>query len=591
LLALRAINAYGLCGSFIMDKQQVAAALDDIGTLLELQGENSFKCIAYHNAARAVEQLEGSLPELIAAGKLVGVRHIGDSVREKIITLVNTGKLPYLEELRAKFPPGLFDILRVQGLGPKKVKAMYDELGVDDLDKLRAACESGQVAKLKGFGEKTQQKILEGIGFLAQMGQRVRLDEAQAVALHLLDGLRDCPGIQRIEVCGSLRRRRETIKDIDILVSAKDAGPIMERFVSLPGVAQVIGHGETKSSIIVAGSGRVMMNADLRVVDDKQFPFALMYFTGSKDHNIVLRARAQEYGLKLNEYELAGDGKSVRCKDEADIYRTLDLDYIEPELREDTGEIDAAAEHRLPHLIQARDLQGTFHCHTNWSDGTATLEEMVQAAKDLGMKYFGIADHSQSLTVANGLTPERVRKQQAEIDALAKKVHGIRIFKGIECDILADGSLDYEDAVLKTFDYVVASVHSHFNQSEAEMTARIIKAISNPHVTMLGHATGRLLQRREGYRVDLEAVLQAAAKHGTMVEINAHPMRLDLDWIHCKRAKALGVKLVINPDAHSTHEIGYVSFGVDVARRGWLEKGDVFNTKTPAQVAKAFAQS
>jgi DNA polymerase (family 10) len=573
-----------------MDKQEVAAALDDIGTLLELQGENPFKSNAYHNAARAVEQLEGSLADVIASGKLAGIPKIGESIREKILTLVNTGGLPYLEELRAKFPPGLFDILRVQGLGPKKVKAMYDELGVDDLDKLKAACESGKVAKLKGFGAKTEQKILEGISFLAQMGQRLRLDEALPLAQSLLDGLRDCPGIQRMELCGSLRRRRETIKDIDILVSARDADPIMERFVSLPGVAQVIGRGETKSSIIV-GSGRIMMNADLRVVDDKQFPFALMYFTGSKEHNIVLRGRAQEYGLKLNEYELAGDSKSIRCRDEADIYRALDLDYIEPELREDTGEIDAAAEHRLPHLIEAKDIHGTFHCHTNWSDGAATLEEMVQAAKDLGMKYFGIADHSQSLTVANGLSPERVRKQQAEIDALAKKVHGVRIFKGIECDILADGSLDYDDEVLKTFDYVVASVHSHFNQTEAEMTDRMVKAISNPYVTMLGHATGRLLQRREAYRVNLEAVLQAAAKQGTMVEINAHPMRLDLDWIHCKRAKALGVKLVINPDAHSTHDISYIPYGVDVARRGWLEKGDVFNTKTAAQVAKALARS
>jgi DNA polymerase (family 10) len=570
-----------------MDKQQVAAALDDIGTLLELQGENPFKSVAYHNAARAIEQLDGSLADAITSGKLAEIPKIGERIREKILTLVSTGSLPYLEELRAKFPPGLFELLRVQGLGPKKVKAVYEELGVDSLEKLKAECESGRVAKLKGFGAKTQQNILEGIGFLAQMGQRLRIDQVLPLAQSLLDGLRDCPGIQRMELCGSLRRRRETIKDIDILVSAKDAAPIMERFVKLPGVAQVIGHGETKSSIIVAGSGRIMMNADLRVVDDKQFPFALLYFTGSKEHNVVLRGRAQQYGLKLNEYELAGDGKSIRCKDEADIYRALDLDYIEPELREDTGEIDAAAEHRLPHLIEAKDIHGTFHCHTNWSDGTSTLEEMVDAAKNLGMKYFGIADHSQSLTVANGLSPERVRKQQAEIDALAKKVHGIRIFKGIECDILADGSLDYDDEVLKTFDYVVASVHSHFNQPEAEMTARIVKAISNPYVTMLGHATGRLLQRREGYHVDLEAVLQAAAKHETMVEINAHPMRLDLDWIHCKRAKALGVRLVINPDAHNIHDIGYVSYGVDVARRGWLEKGDVFNTKTAAQVAKA----
>jgi DNA polymerase (family 10) len=575
-----------------MDKQQVAAILDDIGTLLELQGENPFKCNAYHAAGRAVEQLEGSLPELISSGKLGHVRAIGESIREKITTLVNTGRLPYYEELRAKFPAGIFDLLRVQGLGPKKVKALYEELGVDDLDKLKAACEADKVAKLKGFGAKTQQKILEGIGFLAQMGQRVRIDQALPLAMHLVEGLRECRGVVRMEVCGSLRRRRETIRDIDILVSSKNAAPIMERFVSLPGVEQVIGHGETKSSVIVAGGaghGRILMNADLRVVDDRQYPFALMYFTGSKEHNIVLRGRAQQLGLKLNEYELAGNGKHVACKDEADIYRALGLDYIPPELREDTGEIDAAAEHRLPKLVELDDMRGTFHCHTSASDGTATLEQMVHAARDLGFKYYGIADHSQSLTVANGLSPDRVRQQQAEIDALAKKTPGMKLFKGTECDILPDGGLDYDDEVLSTFDYVVASVHTHFNMTADDMTARIVKAVSHPRVTMLGHATGRLLLKRDGYKVDLEAVLQAAAKHGTMIEINAHPMRLDLDWIHCKRAKALGVRLVINPDAHGTEDLKYIPYGVDVARRGWLEKSDVFNTKTAAQVATAFA--
>jgi DNA polymerase (family 10) len=573
-----------------MDKEQVAAVLDEIGTLYELQGENPFKCNAYHNAARTIQQMEGNLAEVINAGKLGDIRGIGESMQEKIKTLVTTGKLPYYEELRAKVPDGLFEMLRVQGLGPKKVKALYDKLGVDSLDKLRAACEAGTVAELKGFGAKTQQKIVEGIEFLGQMGQRVRLDQALPLALTLIDGLRACAGVQRIELCGSLRRRRETIKDIDILVSSKHAQPIMDCFVSLPGVVQVLGHGETKSSVIVsagAGQDKVVINADLRVVDDKQFPFALMYFTGSKEHNIALRGRSIEYGLKLNEYELAGVKRSVACKDEADIYKALDLDYIPPELREDTGEIAAAAERLLPKLVEANDIQGTFHCHTNWSDGAATLEEMADAARRLGMKYLGLADHSQSLTVANGLTPERVRQQQADIDALGKRLKGIKLFKGIECDILADGKLDYDDKTLASFDYVVASVHSHMNQTESEMTARIIKAISHPRVTMLGHATGRLLLRRDGYRVDLEAVLKAAAKHGTMVEINAHPMRLDLDWIHCKRAKALGVTLVINPDAHSTGDLGYVPYGVDVARRGWLEKGDVFNSKTAAQVAKA----
>jgi DNA polymerase (family 10) len=579
-----------------MDQNQVAAILDEIGTLLEIQGENAFRCNAYHNAARALQQLEMPLADLVAQDKLRTIPGIGETLRDKITTLVTTGRLPFHEDLRAKTPPGLLAMLRIQGMGPKKVKALYEQLGIDTLDKLKAACESGQVAELRGFGEKTQAKILEGIEFLGQGADRVRIDEALPLAELLLQQLAECPGVIRIELCGSLRRRKETIKDIDILISSAKAGPIMDAFVKLPQVVQVIAHGDTKSSIIAAGEpgvlapggkGRVVMNADLRIVSDKQFPFALHYFTGSKEHNVAMRQRAIQYGLKLNEYELAGEGKSMPCKDEADLFKALGLDYIPPELREHTGEIDAAATHHIPRLIEPDELQGTFHCHTVASDGHATLEEMVQAARKLGLKYLGIGDHSQSLTVANGLTPERVRKQHAEIDALNAKLKGFRVFKGTECDILADGSLDFDDELLATFDYVVASVHTHFGQSQEDMTARIIKAIRHPRVTMLGHATGRLLLRREGYKVDLEAVLQEAAKHGTLIEINAHPQRLDLDWLHCKRAKALGVQLVINPDAHSTHDIAYVAYGVNVARRGWLEKKDVFNTQTAAQVAKA----
>jgi DNA polymerase (family 10) len=572
-----------------MDKHQVAAILDEIGTLLELQGEDAFRCNAYHNGARAIEQLEEDLATVVREDRLGEVPHIGATLREKITTLVTTGHLPFYEELRKKTPPGLFDLLRIPGLGPKRVKLLYDRLGIDTLDKLAQACESGQVAKLKGMGEKMQQKILEGIQSLRQMGSRVRLDQALALASRLIDGLRTAPGIIRMELCGSLRRRRETIKDIDILISSDTPGPIMERFVGLPGVTQVIAHGATKSSVVVQGDGRLSMNADLRIVRDEQFPFALHYFTGSKEHNIAMRQRAQQYGLKLNEYELAGPDRRIRCRDEADLFRALDLAYIPPELRENTGEIDAAAKGTLPKLIEADDLKGVFHCHTTYSDGHNSVEEMARAAQALGLKYLGLADHSQSLTIANGLTPDRIRQQQMEIEQVNKRLKGLKILKGTECDILADGRLDYSDDVLATFDYVVASVHSHFKQSREEMTARIIKAIRNPYVTMLGHATGRLLLKREGYPVDLEAVLQAAAECGTMIEINANPQRLDLDWIHCKRAKALGVKLVINPDAHSSSEIALYHYGVDVARRGWLEKSDVFNTQSLADVTKALA--
>jgi DNA polymerase (family 10) len=575
-----------------MDKNQVAAILDEIGTLLELQGENSFRCNAYHNGARAIANLSGNLAELVAQDTLKDVPGIGETLREKITTLVKTGELPFYDQLRKKTPPGLLEMMRLPSMGPKKIKALFDKLGIDTIAKLQAACEAGQIAELKGFGAKTQSKILEGIAFLGQVGNRFRLDQAMAVADRLVEGLRQCPGIHRLEVCGSIRRRRETCKDIDILVSSNDAGPIMDAFVKLPSVMQVVAHGETKSSVVVAdatGTEKVVMNADLRVVLDKQFPFALHYFTGSKEHNIAVRARAQDRGLKLNEYELAGPKKSIHCKDEADLFQALDLDYIPPELREDTGELLAAQEHSLPHLIEPDDLQGTFHCHTVASDGQATLEQMAEAARKLGLKYLGIADHSQSLTVANGLTPQRVREQQAQIDALNARFKGFHLFKGTECDILPDGRLDYSDELLSSFDYVVASVHSHFNQTEEEMTRRIVRALSHPAVTMLGHATGRLLLRRDGYKVDLGAVLQTAARQGKMIEINAHPMRLDLDWVHCKRARELGITLVINPDAHSAGEIALTRFGVYVAQRGWLEKKDVFNTGGLAHVTKALA--
>ena len=578
-----------------MNKDQVAAVLEEIGTLLALKGENTFRCQAYHNAARTIQQMTDDLATVVATGRLGEVPGIGETLQEKITSLVTVGRLPFYEDLRQNTPPGLLEMLRLPGMGPKKVRALYEQLGIDDLPKLKEACLAGKVAALKGFGAKTQQRILDGLQFLDQVGQRVRIDEAEWLAQALLDGLKGCSGVVRMGVCGSLRRRKETIQDIDILISAKDAGPIMDCFVTLPGVKEVIAHGETKSSVVVdrglLGEKPLRMNADLRIVRDDQFPFALHYFTGSKEHNVAIRSRAQQYGLKLNEYELAGSKQKVRCREEADIFRALDLDYIPPELREMTGEIEAADKHELPQLIDLADVRGTFHCHSTWSDGAAGIEEMARAAQKLGLTYLGLGDHSQSLTVANGLSPERVKKQHQEIDKLNEKLKGIHLFKGIECDILADGSLDYDDETLDRFDYVVASVHTHFNQTEPEMTARIIRAIRHPQVTMLGHATGRLLLRRESYKVNVEQVLQAAAATGTLVEINAHPMRLDIDWLQVKRAKALGVKMVINPDAHNTAENGYIRYGVDVARRGWLEKKNVVNSHTLIQVTSALQET
>ncbi|MFO0879231.1 MAG: DNA polymerase/3'-5' exonuclease PolX [Gemmataceae bacterium] len=578
-----------------MDREQVAGILAEIGTLLELQGESSFRVNAYHNGARAILQMEGDLAEMVRTNRLTEVAGIGDTLREKITTLMTTGRLPFYDDLKAKTPPGLVEILRVPGLGPKKVIALHKELGIDTLEKLRIACEAGQVAGLKGFGKRTQEKILEGLESLRQMAGRVRLDQALAVADTIVAALRELPGVQQIEVCGSIRRRKETIKDIDVLIAGVgDTGPLMERFVSLPGVVQITGQGDTRSSVVIKkllpSGSQITMNADLRVVSPEQFPFALHYFTGSKEHGIAMRIRAQRYGLKLNEYGLEGESKHVRARSEADIFRALDLAYIPPEMREDTGEMDLAASDGLPPLIEVDDIQGVFHNHTTYSDGANTLEEMALAAQHLGLKYLGIGDHSQSLTIANGLSPARVRQQHREIDALNKRLKGIHLFKGTECDILLDGSLDYDEELLTSFDYVVASVHTHFQLPREQQTERIIRAIRHPLVTMLGHSTGRLLLRREGYQVDLEAILEAAAASGCMIEINADPHRLDLDWVHCKRARAMGVTLVINPDAHSTHGLANFVHGVEVARRGWLEKQHVFNTRPLAEVSRYFAE-
>jgi DNA polymerase (family 10) len=572
-----------------MTKDEVADALDEIGTLLALKGENAFRCNAYHNAARAVRQLDDDLAAVVVANRLGEVRGIGDAIQQKVATLVTTGSLPYLDNLRATIPAGLIAMLRLPGLGPKKIKVLHDELGIDSVEKLRAACESGEVAGLKGFGEKTQQKILDGIEFLGTVGNRVRIDLALPLGLALVERVRRFPGVIRCELCGSLRRRKETAADIDVLASSANATPIMDAFVKLPQVIQVVGHGPTKSSVVASmhvEGEKVVLNADLRVVSDDQFPFALHYFTGSKEHNIRMRQRAIERGWVLNEYALGSDGTKVPCQTEADIFAALGLEFVPPELREDTGEIEAAAKNQLPTLVEPGDVRGVFHNHTRYSDGGATLEEMALAAKAVGFEYFGVGDHSQSLTVARGMPPGVVKKQWAEIDTLNKRLTGIRLLKGVECDILADGSLDYDDDLLAGFDYVVGSVHTLFGMPEPEMTARVRKALSHPRLTMLGHSTGRLLLKREGYKINLDAVLKAAAEHGKMVEINAQPSRLDLDWVYVKRAKALGIPLVINPDAHSTGELAHYTFGVNVARRGWLTKDEVFNTRSLAEVMK-----
>jgi DNA polymerase (family 10) len=572
----------------MVNKNLIAQILDECGTLLSIKGENDFRCRAYHNAAQAIEQYEGDLGDAIAQNKLGEIRGIGDTMKAKIIEIAETGKLMFHEKLREEVPDGIVQMLRIPGLAQKKIKALRDELNITSIADLQAACERGDVAKLKGFGAKTQAKILEGIAFVDKMGNRQLLPDAEEAAAPLLTLVRATPGVQRSELCGSLRRRRETVADIDVLASAKDPDKVLDAFVQAPNVRQVLGRGPTKASVMLTNG----VQADLRVVDDASFPFALHYFTGNKDHNITMRQRAIDRGLKLNEYSLEGveNGKKLPAKDEKDLFCLLDLDFIPPEMRENTGEIQASSGHQLPDLISLDDLVGTFHCHTTYSDGKNSVEEMALAAKKLGLKYLGIADHSQSLAFTGGLTPARIRVQHKEIDAINDKLTGMRVLKGTECDILSDGRLDYEDDVLASFDYVVASVHSHFNQTREEMTERIIKAILNPYVSILGHATGRILLRRDSYSLDVDAVLKVAAETGTVIEINAHPNRLDLDWLHVKRGKGLGVRFAINPDAHRTEEIGLLKYGIDVARRGWLTKEDVVNTRPWPAVKKLFKQ-
>jgi DNA polymerase (family 10) len=567
-----------------MEAQRIAQVLDEMGTLLEVRGENPFRCRAYHNVAQTLKGLPSDLSEMIADGSLAELPGIGETMYSKIVQLATTGRLPAFEELRRTTPPGLVALLRVPGLGPKKIKALHDELKIESLADLRAAAEAGKIAALKGFGAKTEAKILDGISFIESAGDRILQSHARRLVAPIFEAVRAHPKVHRIEVCGSLRRRAETIGDLDILFSARDPAPVLDFFVKLPEVAKVLAHGPTKASVRLADG----VQCDLRGVEDAQFPFALHYFTGSKAHNIAIRRRALAQGYSLNEYSLSGPSGPVACKTEADLFAALGLAEIPPELREDAGEIEAAERGPLPPLVERDDLTGTFHCHTDWSDGNATLEEMAEAARGAGLSYLGIADHSRSAGYAGGLTIDRVREQWEAIDTLNRRLGPkFRLFKGTECDILGDGTLDYPDDLLDGFDYVVASVHSRFNLSRGEMTERIVRAVRNPRVTMLGHPTGRLLLARDGYAVDLDAVIEAAAEAGTMIEINANPHRLDLDAPHCRRARAAGVTIVINPDAHATEGLADLDYGIGVARRAWLGPADVFNTAPTEAIARA----
>jgi DNA polymerase (family X) len=566
-----------------MDKEKVAAVLVEIGTLLELKGENPFKTRAYGNAARTLEGLSEPLAKLVAEKRLGEIKGIGEALEQKITELVETGCLKYYEDLKASIAPGLVEMLEIPGLGPKKIQALHQKLGVDSIEKLEAACKAGKVAELEGFGEKTQTNILEGIERKRQYASKHRLGDALAAAEPLLESLRDHPEVIRCSTAGSLRRFKEVIGDIDLLASSKKPVEVIGYFVEQPGIIKVIVKGDTKASAILEGG----IQCDLRVVSDKEFPFALAYFTGSKEHNIVMRQRAIQRGLRLNEYGLFKSKEETRdpkllaaCQDESEIFATLELPYIAPELREDHGEFAAGEQNQLPRLIEWTDLKGALHNHSTWSDGHNTLEEIAAHMEELGLAYWGITDHSKASFQANGLDAKRLGEQLQAIKELNAKLadsgSDFRLLTGCEVDILKD-RLDHDDDLLAELDVVVASLHVPAN-NEAENTKRLIRAAENKFVHTLGHLTGRLLLEREPYPVNQQAVIDACAETGTWIELNCNPYRFDLDWRLWPSAKSKGVKCVINPDAHRNTHADYLRLGAGLARKGWLTKADVINT-------------
>ncbi len=569
-----------------MEKNDIAGILDEIAMFMELTGENPFKIRAYSAGARILENMTEDLGELIDGGRLADIPGLGEALVDKITTLRRDGVLPFHLKLKASIPAGLLEVMQIPGLGPKKVRALWTQLAVEDLAKLKEVCESGAVAELKGFGAKTQEKILEGIKNRVAYGKRHRWYEAAAIAEPILAGLRALPQVTLAESAGSLRRARETVGDLDFLVASADPRPVMDWFVAYPGVKEVTAHGDTKSSVRFENG----LQADLRVVPAEQFYFALHHFTGSKEHNVAMRHRALGRGLSMSEWGFkAVDERAVApgAASEEEVFRALGLPWIPPELREGNGEIDAAEAGQLPALVRLADLRGVFHNHTTESDGDHTLDQMAAAAEARGWEYLGISDHSKSSFQAGGLDEARLAKQLADIAALnASGRYRVRVLSGSEVDILKDGALDFSDDVLARLDFVVASVHTLFTLDREAQTARIIKAIENEHVDMIGHLTGRLLNKREPYDLDIARIIDAAAANETILELNANPWRLDLDWRWWRRAAEKGVLCSINPDAHAVDQLDFAAHGVRVARKGWLTAAQVLNTRPLPEVLK-----
>jgi len=568
---------------------EVAGVLYEIADLLEMSDpEDRFRPIAYRRAARAIEGLAEDIEEVARRGGLEAIPGVGKAIAGKIKQYLTGGTIDALEKLRTEFPGGLIDIMRIRDVGPKTARRLYFELKITNLEELRTAAAAGRLRKLKGFGEKTEQNILRGIQVAKQAQGRQLLGIALPIAERVLARLRSNAPVEDASYAGSLRRMRETIGDIDLLVTTRDPLAVTKAFTSMPWVREVIAAGDTKSAVVIAEG----LQVDLRVLDPSRWGAGLQYFTGSKDHNIKLRGIAQRRGLKLNEYGLFREGdpeELVAARTEEEVYAALDLPYIPPEMREDGGEIEAALKGELPELVALEDIRGDLHAHTNLTDGVNTLEEMAAAARARGYAYLGISDHSPSLRVAGGLTAENLRIHAAHVRAFSRRSPDLKLLAGTECDILADGTLDYPDDVLKDLDYVIASIHSNFRMSEEEMTRRVVRAMENPHMDILAHPTARKIGQREPISLDLERIMEVAADTGTVLEVNAYPDRTDLSGAHARLAKEHGVKLAIDTDSHATEQLDYMRLGVGTARRGWLGKGDVVNTKSHEEILSFFA--
>ena len=565
-----------------MKNKELADLFDRMADILEFKSENPFKISAYRKASRIMGDLTQDIEEIAESGKLKDVPGIGEGMAEKIVEYLKTGKVSKFEEVRKGISDELIAIMDIPGMGPKTLAMIHKEKGISNLSQLEKAVEDGSLIGLPGIGEKKVENIKRGIQLLKQSKGRMNLGIAFPVAKRIVEALREKAGSRKIEWAGSLRRMRENVGDIDILATGPNKEKIIQTFTHLSEVKEVLASGETKASVIVEGSIQI----DLRVVEEDSYGAALQYFTGSKAHNIHLRGIAKAKGIKINEYGVFKGEKKIGGKEEEDVYRVLGMDWIEPELREDRGEIEAANETRLPKLVKEHDIKGDFHVHSNWSDGTSSIEEIARAAQKRGYQYVALCDHSKSLKIAHGLDESRLMKQIEEIDRVNEKMKNFQILKGTEVDILSDGRLDFPEKVLEKLDLVVASVHSGFKQEQEKMTKRIVRALENPLVHILGHPSGRLLGARDPYEVEIDEVMGAAKQYGKALEINAYFERLDLDDIHCRKAKEMGILLAIGTDSHHLDQMWMISLGVAVARRGWLETKDVLNTLSLKEILK-----